>query len=131
MDILQPRVELVLKESKLIAARDGSRRDETRQALLDLSGRWLRACDQLEGKKKQVEIIPNWYQFKSNLKDVQKWIVTIEKMLHAGREETILLNEVGDCQLVRLETTACTQTDYFHTVSKSINVLTERIQRVI
>lgn len=94
MDILQPRVELILKESKLIAARDGSRKEETRQALLDLSGRWLRACDELEQTKKEVQIVPKWYEFKNSLKDIREWLARIENTPHADEEEAVLIDEV-------------------------------------
>ena len=85
----------MLKESKLIAARDGSRKEEVRQALLDLSGRWLRACDELDRKKKTVEIVPKWYEFKSSLNDIKLWLARIDGKGRADKEEVILSDEVS------------------------------------
>ena len=74
MDNLQPRVEDLLKDSKTLANSEGSRGDRIHQSMLDLSNRWLKACDELEKHKKAVRIVPNWYQFRSNLDDIDEWL---------------------------------------------------------
>ena len=49
------------------------------QSMLDLSSRWLKACDELEKQKKAVRIVPNWYQFRSNLDDIDSWLKNMEQ----------------------------------------------------
>ena len=78
-DNLQPRVEHLLKESKTLANREGTRGDHIHQSMLDLSSRWLKACDELEKQKKAVRIVPNWYQFRSNLDDIDAWLKKMEE----------------------------------------------------
>lgn len=70
LDILQPRVETILKESKTVTSRDSPGSDTIRHSLLDLSGRWLKACDDVDRNKRAVKIVPNWYQFRSNLEEI-------------------------------------------------------------
>lgn len=79
IDNLQPLVEHLLKESKLLANREGARGDHIHQALLDLSSRWLKACDEVEKQKKAVRIVPNWYQFRSNMDDIDAWLKKMEQ----------------------------------------------------
>ena len=79
IDNLQPRVEHLLKESKLLANREGARGDHIHQSLLDLSSRWLKACDEVEKQKKAVRIVPNWYQFRSNMDDIDAWLKKMEQ----------------------------------------------------
>ena len=79
VDNLQPRVEHLLKESKTLAHREGARGDHIHQSMLDLSSRWLKACDELEKQKKAVRIVPNWYQFRSNLDDIDAWLKKMEQ----------------------------------------------------
>ena len=79
VDNLQPRVEHLLKESKLLANREGARGDHIHQALLELSSRWLKACDEVEKQKKAVRIVPNWYQFRSNMDDIDAWLKKMEQ----------------------------------------------------
>lgn len=79
MDNLQPRVEHLLKESKTLANREGARGDRIHQSMLDLSSRWVKACDELEKQKKAVRIVPNWYQFRSNLDDIDAWLKKMEQ----------------------------------------------------
>lgn len=79
IDNLQPLVEHLLKESKLLANREGARGDHIHQTLLDLSSRWLKACDEVEKQKKAVRIVPNWYQFRSNMDDIDAWLKKMEQ----------------------------------------------------
>ena len=72
-------MEHLLKESKLLANREGTRGDHIHQALLDLSSRWLKACDEVEKQKKAVRIVPNWYQFRSNMDDIDAWLKRMEQ----------------------------------------------------
>lgn len=61
--------------------------------MLDLSSRWLRACDELEKQKKAVRIVPNWYQFRSNLDDIDAWIRKMEQ----DKEEAVQVRGAGPC----------------------------------
>lgn len=79
IDNLQPLVEHLLKESKLLANREGARGDHIHQSLLDLSSRWLKACDEVDKQKKAVRIVPNWYQFRSNMDDIDAWLKKMEQ----------------------------------------------------
>ena len=79
LDNLQPQVTLLLKEGKAMADREGKQGDSIREALLDLSRRWLKNCDDVEKKKKAIEVVPHWYQFKSNLNDINGWILKIDE----------------------------------------------------
>ena len=72
-------MEHLLKESKLLANREGARGDHIHQSLLDLSSRWLKACDEVEKQKKAVRIVPNWYQFRSNMDDIDAWLKKMEQ----------------------------------------------------
>ena len=72
-------MEYLLKESKTFANREGARGDHIHQSLLDLSSRWLKACDEVEKQKKAVRIVPNWYQFRSNLDDIDAWLKKMEQ----------------------------------------------------
>lgn len=69
----------MLKESKTYANREGARGDHIHQSLLDLSSRWVKACDEVEKQKKAVRIVPNWYQFRSNLDDIDAWLRKMEQ----------------------------------------------------
>ena len=79
VESLQPRVEHLLQESKTLANREGARGDRIHQSMLDLSNRWLKACDELEKQKKAIRIVPNWYQFRSNLDDIDSWLKKMEQ----------------------------------------------------
>lgn len=68
-----------MKESKTYANREGARGDHIHQSLLDLSSRWVKACDEVEKQKKAVRIVPNWYQFRSNLDDIDAWLRKMEQ----------------------------------------------------
>ena len=68
-----------MKESKTYANREGARGDHIHQSLLDLSSRWVKACDEVEKQKKAVRIVPNWYQFRSNLDDIDAWLRRMEQ----------------------------------------------------
>lgn len=70
LDSLRPRVENILKESKTVTSRDSPGSDTIRHSLLDLSGRWLKACDEVDRNKRAVKIVPNWYQFRSHLEEI-------------------------------------------------------------
>lgn len=79
VESLQPRVENLLQESKTLTNREGVRGDRIHQSMLDLSNRWLKACDELEKQKKAIRIVPNWYQFRSNLDDIDSWLKKMEQ----------------------------------------------------
>ena len=92
IDNLQPRVEYLLKESKALANREGGAwGDHIHQSMLDLSSRWLKACDELEKQKKAVRIVPNWYQFRSNLDDIDAWLRKMEQ----DKEEAVQVRGAG------------------------------------
>ena len=59
--------------------------------MLDLSSRWLKACDELEKQKKAVRIVPNWYQFRSNLDDIDAWLRKMEQ----DKEEAVQVRGAG------------------------------------
>lgn len=94
VDNLQPRVEHLLKESKTYANREGARGDHIHQSLLDLSSRWVKACDEVEKQKKAVRIVPNWYQFRSNLDDIDAWLRKMEQ----EKELTVKPEEIEEQQ---------------------------------
>ena len=92
IDNLQPRVEHLLKESKALANREGGVwGDHIHQSMLDLSSRWLKACDELEKQKKAVHIVPNWYQFRSNLDNIDVWLRKMEQ----DKEEAVQVRGTG------------------------------------
>lgn len=65
--------------------------DHIHQSMLDLSSRWLKACDELEKQKKAVRIVPNWYQFRSNLDDIDAWLRKMEQ----DKEEAVQVRGTG------------------------------------
>lgn len=98
IDNLQPRVAYLLKESKALANREGGAwGDHIHQSMLDLSSRWLKACDELEKQKKAVRIVPNWYQFRSNLDDIDAWLRKMEQDKEEAVQE-LKLEEVEEQQ---------------------------------
>lgn len=70
LDTIQPRVESILKESKTVTASESPNSEKIRHSLLDLSGRWLKACDDVDRNKRAITIVPKWYQFRSNLEEI-------------------------------------------------------------
>ncbi|XP_048577310.1 dystrophin isoform X2 [Nematostella vectensis] len=83
LDKLQPRVESILHESKSSSGRETPKSMRRRQSLLDLSGRWLKACDAVDKNKRAIKVVPNWYQFTSNIDDMNAWL---KKLEDSGRD---------------------------------------------
>ena len=95
-------MEYVLKESKTLAGKEGTGGDEIRQLLLDLSSRWLKACDEVEKQKKAVRVVPNWYQFRSNLDDIDGWL----KKMEQGSDLPLEV-KLGNLLLLQLQLLLC------------------------